>query len=697
MKKSANNRTRIKLLGSILALSILFTGCGTPLFVSTDSNGSVIDSTGADSGEKEIKYTSGRAAGEENDQSEQRVYFSKKSGFYDEGLTVELSCPADGAKIYYSLDGSVPTNNSTLYTGPISFSDKTSSPNVLSARDDVSADAEPFVPQENVTKGNVIRAMAIMPDGTSTIVTNASYFVGIDRKAKYGDLPVISLITQESNLFDYKTGIYVRGKAYDDDPSNAYVESWEATGNYSMRGREWEREVYFDYIAYGDGMNYGMDLGMRIKGNASRSYPQKTFKFYARSEYGDKNVKFPLIENNMRSDGLGPVAKYKTFVLRNGGNDADYAKLRDPLLQKLSSARDFETQSSRPCVAFLNGEFWGIYSITEDYNDDYFANNYGIDKNNVVYVKRGELEEGQDSDLDEFKAMIKYIKNTDMSNQEFYENASKMIDMQSFAEYVAFQLYIYNQDSLFTWDNNWALWKQREGEDTRWKMVAFDTEFSTGIYNEGDNYNENNIRQALYLADDGGHDLAMAFLNLYKRNDEFRAMFVNAMCDIRNVDFEKLRVKNVLQEMSVPFKKLSEDSVNRFGPMWVYQWRNPKTHVGEQIQNLQKFLDNRYQSFPNLMKDAMNLSSPADVTISATNPEMGNILLNTTLLDMNSFNDGSMKGKYFKEYPITLTAKPVEGHSFKGWETSGCTILSDEGDTIKVEVGSGCEVTAVFE
>ena len=47
------------------------------------------------------------------------------SGTYSEPFSVELTCVDKTAKIYYTTDGSVPTKNATLYTGPIEITEDT--------------------------------------------------------------------------------------------------------------------------------------------------------------------------------------------------------------------------------------------------------------------------------------------------------------------------------------------------------------------------------------------------------------------------------------------------------------------------------------------------------------------------------------------------------------------------------------------
>ena len=56
--------------------------------------------------------------------------------------------------------------------------------------------------------------------------------------------------------------------------------------------------------------------------------------------------------------------------------------------------------------------------------------------------------------------------------------------------------------------------------------------------------------------------------------------------------------------------------------------------------------------------------------------------------------NGSWTGEYFTDYPVTVTAQPMEGYEFAGWSGS---IESDE-ITIEVPVSEGgIELRAEFQ
>ena len=57
--------------------------------------------------------------------------------------------------------------------------------------------------------------------------------------------------------------------------------------------------------------------------------------------------------------------------------------------QNLVADRNMAVQATNECLVFLDGEFWGIYQITEKVNDDYLSSHYGINKKDAVIIKNG--------------------------------------------------------------------------------------------------------------------------------------------------------------------------------------------------------------------------------------------------------------------------------------------------------------------
>lgn len=686
----------------ILSVAVL-TGCGSSgnnepgqntndgtLNGNTDGN----DAQGNNQGDSQNPDNDAELAG--------RPVFSAESGFYDSEFELTITSSNADAKIYYTLDGSIPDETDNQYTEPLRIYNRSSEPNKLSAEVNINPSGD-YIPKSSVKKCNVVRAVAVFADGTKTEITSATYFVGIDREKEYGEVPVISIMTDYENLFDYEKGIYVKGKVYDDwineDPSNKYKEGWQQEGNFKQKGREWEREALIEYITADGSDGFAQSAGIRIMGAASRGASQKSFRITSREEYEAKTFEYELIPDNLRADGTGNVEKYKSFILRNGGNDNEFGRLRDPYLQSLVENRAFETMQSTPVVVYLDGEYWGMYTLAEDYSDNYIKHNYGLDNDNVLVVKRGELEDGNEEDMQLYYDMFDFITQNDMSTEDNYARACELLDMEGFTQYVAFNMYIYNQDSFFE-NNNYSMWRCVEPDasspygDGKWRMMLYDTEYSTGIYSDGGGYAINNIRSILNKNRQSSgswrhaNDLLLSLLD----NENFKKDLILALSDMRNVDFEKDRAADRLDEMAAVYTKLMPDTLERFGPEWVL-YGGADNYFSGRMDQIKFFMSGRYGCFMGIVKDSFGLSETVSVTVKTSDVSLGSIKINTTSLEGMS----EMIGEYFTEYPITLTAIPAEGKSFVCWECDGCEISDVNADTIEVTLSQDCTIEAVFE
>jgi len=639
--------------------------------------------------------------------------FNLASGFYNKkSIQLKIKSADKKATIYYTLDGSIPTVNSTIYKKPITLKNKSNEENVLSAITGVSPDRD-YVPKVKVQKGNVIRAIAKLSDGTLTNVVSGTYFVGLNRKKLTNNLPVVSIITDPANLFDYEKGIYIMGKRFDDwiaeDPENIKKEYYLWEGNYNYKGKESERPATIQYFpSKKNTEGFTQDLGIRIMGKATRTYIQKSFRFVNREEYGKKNLKYDIIPGNTRSDGQGPVTKYKTFNLRNGGNDFDFAKIRDNLLQELIYNRNFDTQQNDMVVAFIDGEYWGVYSIYEDYNEHYIANNYDIDKNNVIMIKNSDqVEVGDESDADLLKKDLESIFAKDMSIQENYEEGLKLFDFEEFAWYAAFNIYASVLDGPFG-GNNYAVWRVKETDpsipkaDGRWHFMAYDTELSTGLYMDISSYADDTLSNIInWNMWNYGKYCTTLFTTLIK-NKEFKNILINAMSDVRNIDFELTRVNSSIERLRKKISPLMKDSYDRFG---TEEFINGNyTHFNDQVDFLKTWLNKRHSVFMQEVERNFKLQPSVTVSITSDNFKKGSFVVN------NGWKvfDKKYNGDYFRENILYITAKPSSRRKLKYWKIKNCKFAdetyynhSNEKQSSKMTIGiypdEGCKVTVYFK
>lgn len=627
---------------------------------------------------------------------------SAESGFYQNDFNVSLTA-APGQKIYYTLDGTVPDADSSVYSSEIKITNATANNNNYCAIPDTSA-SESYIPNTNVTKGTVLKAVCISDSGIKSSVLTKTYFVGIDIASEYNNMPVVSLNVDPDDFFGYDRGIYVKGKTYDDwveQGGNPMTpESWTIPGNYTNKGEDWERKAKVELFENDGKLAYTQDMGVRITGNASRSQIQKSMKFYSREEYGSKNVKYVLIPDAKKElDDTTVRDKYKRFTLRSGANDNGYTKFKDNYIQSMLGDRDFETQSSRPAVVFLNGEYWGVYVIQEDYSDNYIKNNYDIPADDVVIMECDYIvDEGNPEDLDLYKQFIDFAKNNDLSVKENYDKINDMMDMQSFIDYYCAEIFIANQDWMNN-NNNYRIWRSRSVTDSpyqdgKWRWMMYDTEYSLGLYKEGMTYNEDSLMYALYGTNDENKatEHTVLFRSLMN-NAQFRERFAVTFCDLMNANLSKDNMLNVLDEFDAVYKPVMKEQIERFGPQWIAQWMKPVTkQYDNELVSMKRFINNRQANVYKMLTKHLGLSGDtAQITVGVSDSAGGIVKVNTVTPDFSKTSQ--WQGTYFTDYPVTLTAEAAEGYRFAGWKGDSQTADAQ----ISVNVTQGMSLTAVFE
>ena len=532
--------------------------------------------------------------------------FSAKSGFYDSEFYLTISAD-DGYDIYYTLDGSIPTAESICYDSPILVKDRSEEENVLSKRKGISQPAayeSAFIPHDKIDKATVVRAVAIDKSGNSSAVVSNTYFVGFDQKADYyKNTKVVSLMTDESNLFDYENGIYVTGKVYDTwkkskdyDPETP---DWFLPGNYTQKGREWEREAAIQFFENGHPA-VTQNVGIRIHGGATRSYSQKSLNVYARKDYGDAKLEYDLFSGKVRkrSDGT-PVTVFDTFVLRNGGNDAQYARFRDKLIQSLVQDRQFLTQGMEPCIVFIDGEFWGHYEITEKLDKGFISTHYGVPAKEICIIKAEALDEGSEETFSEWEQLRQWIRDTDFSEQSAYDQLCSYVDMQGFMDYVSTEIYINNAD----WGKpNSAMWKAENANndslysDGRWRFVLFDTEYSSGIYGEAqpdeDSF-EKLMESDCFIAD---------LFNGALENEGFRKQFADTFMEIADNNFGTERVNSEIEKLSDEYHDMTIDTYDRFWDGWMGGYA-AESNYSESVDSVRRFYSKRYDNITKYLRE----------------------------------------------------------------------------------------------
>ncbi len=551
--------------------------------------------------------------------TDEGLVFSKGSGIYEEAFTLEMATK-DGYDIYYTLDGSDPATSDTavLFYSPIAIDKRDGDENVVSAvstslfstnysnynkQDGVTCYIE-SPSNEAVDKCTVIRAVAKDSSGNVMYENAGTYFVGTAEEHIEGikesceaagtTLAVISISMEYDDLFDHESGIYVKGATFDKSLADFVAEnSWfkadetrKLLANYSQRGRNWEREAHIEMFEMSDTTCESVisqDCGIRIQGNYSRSDVQKGFRLYARTDYGEKNFKYAVFGDEALDAEQAVLDKFDTLVLRAGGNCTFTCKYNDTYWQDLSSELSVATKASRPAVVYINGEYWGLYILEEDYTDDYMEDHYGVNKDDVVIYKgdaeaieigykldEGDIPEGEDVSY-YFKDLLDFFDTHDsLESDEAYNEFANLVDVQSVMDYFAIEVWINNK-----WDwpgKNWSMWKTVSVDeniayaDGKWRFCLYDVEFG-GVSGSGDAYTntikEDNYKPLGLLDFDTDNPAVLCFAYLMT-NENFRTEYCNKLLEMSDTVFEKDLALEVLTEYENTYSPLFEQFFNRY-------------------------------------------------------------------------------------------------------------------------------------
>ncbi len=621
---------------------------------------------------------------------------SASAGFYANEFELIISHTDPEANIYYTTDGSDPDTSNLQgttypyknkyprdpddqtgdllyknftthqYTSPINIYDPSDEPNRIS---DISTsfDHHPwYLPSYPVKKGMVVKTIASKSGHLPSPISTNSYFMN-NEGLNTNELPVISLTTQEDGLFNYYNGIYVAG--YEFDKWREEHPLSEANGgtqaNYHLRGRITEKRTHFEFFEPGESVpTLKQDVGIRIHGGFSRSYPMKSIRVYARNSYGKGDMEYQFFKDL-------PYESYDVLILRNSGNDYFKTLLRDAVIQKTVSHLDIGTQSYQPAIVYINGEYWGIHNIRERMDDKYLERVYGVDRNNIDLIQNyGLVSEGS---IDHYNEIFNFIENNTLSNPDNYDHITTQIDISCFIDYQIANIYASNTD----WPgNNIKYWRLRtpeyipdapKGHDGRWRWLLYDTDFGFSLYN--DSYNHNTLQFATQENGPGwpNPDWSTLFLRKLLENEQFRNRFINRFADLLNTAFLPDRVKALINNA----KEDIEDEM----PNQQQRWTQPAGNMSEwenNINRMLRFADYRPEYQFSHIRDQFDIDHEINLTADVNLPAAGKIRVNSIMIDPQTpgihSNPYPWQGAYFEGIPVQVEAIPAPGYAFSHWE-----------------------------
>ncbi len=373
------------------------------------------------------------------------ISFSHEATVTHQPFQLTLNNSGSGT-IRYTTNGAWPTANSPAYSGPIPI--------------DIST---------------VIRVQRFDAEGTpiGQALTKSYIIANYDQT-----IPVVSITTDWGHL----------------DTLHA---------NPQERGKGWERPINIEYFAPGGQLEFNLPAGIRIHGNFSRLFsPKKSYRVYFREDYsGSDTLNYKLFEDS-------PVTQFNSFVLRAGFQDTFVHRgiperadrhhtakyISDQVVRNLHRDMGQPIAHGRWALLYLNGEFWGLYNLTEYVNIDFLRAYSSPEAEWDIIVKESGWEEGEwynreavrDGGYGGWLENQNWIGGADFSKPENIGALEWRVDMENVFSYLFLQAYVQHTD----WPSaNWVVYRRwDEGTvDTQhqWRMLVWDAEDSFGGGEDG--------------------------------------------------------------------------------------------------------------------------------------------------------------------------------------------------------------------
>ena len=180
-----------------------------------------------------------------------------------------------------------------------------------------------------------------------------------------------------------------------------------------------------------------------------------------------------------------------------------------------------------------------------------------------------------------------FIRTHDLADQANYEKLNTMMDIDSYMDYLIFEIYAANQD----WpDKNVNLWRMKtdgyqrgapEAQDGRWRWMLIDLDFTFGLKSQEGDITHDTLMHA-QIPSSGGE----IFRELLK-NESFRSEFKARFEAHLATTFALVRVGSVLDETAAELKPYMEEFLN-VGNGSLGSWE-------EEIELIQRFAKERPQ------------------------------------------------------------------------------------------------------
>lgn len=447
-----------------------------------------------------------------------------------------------------------------------------------------------------------------------------------------------------------------------------------------------------------DGSFIDAALGAYNKhGNDSWAYPQRGVDFIVRDEFGDADRIYHQVFPST------PRSQFKRLMFKAGANDnypfENGAHIRDAYVQTLSQKAGLrlDERTWRPCVLYLNGQYWGVYDIREKYDDNHFTDfNYnqkewiGENQQGLHFLKTWGVtweKYGIGEAIPAWNDLRAYIMANDMSDPTNFNYVDSLYNWRSLVDYFCINSWIVAQDWL-NWNTAW--WRGRNPAETKkkWRYTLWDMDAAfghyvnyTGIPDTSPNADPCNAEN---LPNPGGQGHTEILQKLLDEQPIVNQFYITRYVDLNNTYFHCDYAIDLLDSMLNTFASEMPNQIAR--------WGGTIGGYEAAVQYLKDFILARCASINNGLIDCYDLIGPFEFIVDTQPFGGGEVKVNSIWAPTFPWN-----AEYFGNIETLLIAKANPGFEFSHWEIdAGPLLLPETADSNSVDLQGPDRAVAVF-
>ena len=581
------------------------------------------------------------------------VMYSLQEGFYPSPVSVELSTDGEAATIYYTMDGSTPTEASKIYSAPIMI-------------------------DKNVT----IRAVSLEEGHLLSPPSGHAYFINF---ANTG-IPLVAIATESEKLWDPKKGLF-RDVKYND---------------YMLRE---EVRVHVSYFDENGTVGFSQDAVMSVCGAGSREVMMRPLKISANETVDPLNSRFryKLFDED--------IDAYRHFQLRNNNQDGmryvdasdctPTMGIRNALFCEIFHGQEgIEMRKDNgPALFFINGKNCGLMNISEKRdNTGIHENNPSVKSKDVdllvlrddmgYRVGRNKMKKGAPFIREDGKVLYEgYFMDGAVEYEEVSESARRtgstaavddfismdftdpsQLDPKSFIATMAAQTISCNTDFGI---NNLSFWRIApvDKKPGPFHTYSFDYDSVFGIEKWHEDYDT-------FLK----YEEETNFFSEFFKKKEYRTALIRKIDEFLNGPFSPEKTIPIIDKL----QKKMEPWIAYHLDMWANGTMD-KQRWEENVEYLKNYMSVRPKRMRQITQNYFGFSGYSTMEFSVMPSNKGAIYMDTgvgkTLL--------KGKGSYAK-IPMNIFAKASRGYAFShfminGEKVPGPNVTLDLKDTMKIE------------